>query len=127
MSGSRSPNIGWPAAPRGAARRAIAAALVLIAVGIAAMAPGGPAPIRPLPLAVPDTFPAGHGREIAERACLVCHSPMLITQQAKDSTGWEKTLGLMTQWGAPLSAAEHDTLRGYLLEHFGPRPPVMKK
>jgi len=46
---------------------------------------------------------------------------MLVTQQAKDSTGWEKTLGQMEKWGVKLSPAEHDTLRGYLLAHYGPR------
>ena len=46
---------------------------------------------------------------------------MLVTQQTKDSTGWEKTLAQMEQWGAPMTPAEHDTLRRYLLAHFGPR------
>lgn len=67
-------------------------------------------------------FPDGPGRAIAERACLFCHSPMLVTQQAKDSTGWEKTLTTMRTWGTPITAAEQDTLRGYLLTRFGPRP-----
>ena len=52
---------------------------------------------------------------------------MLVTQQAKDSTGWEKTLAQMEKWGVKLSPAEHDTLRGYLLAHYGPRKlPVAK-
>jgi hypothetical protein len=46
---------------------------------------------------------------------------MLVTQQAKDSTGWEKSLTTMKTWGAPMTPAEQDTLRGYLLAHFGPR------
>ena len=68
------------------------------------------------------TFPAGAGREIADRACLMCHSAALTTQQAKDSTGWEKTLGQMQKWGVVLTPAEHDTLRQFLVIHFGPRP-----
>lgn len=68
------------------------------------------------------TFPAGPGRTIAERACTVCHSPMLTLQQAKDSTAWEKTLTQMEKWGAPtLTPAERDTLRRWLLEQWGPR------
>lgn len=74
--------------------------------------------------AYPDTFPAGAGKAIAERACLFCHSPMLVTQQAKDSTGWEKSLATMATWGAPMTPAERDTLRGYLLTHFGARVPT---
>ena len=66
-------------------------------------------------------FPPGDGRVIAERSCLICHSASLVTQQAKDSTGWEKTLGQMEKWGVKVTPAEHDSLRGYLLGHYGPR------
>lgn len=69
-----------------------------------------------------DTLPAGAGFEIAGRACMMCHSVSLIVQQHKDSTAWEKTLTQMDAWGAPFVGAERDTLRDYLLEHFGPRP-----
>ena len=70
----------------------------------------------------PATFPAGAGAAIAERTCTVCHSPMLTTQQAKDSTAWEKTLTQMEKWGAPtLTPAERDTLRRWLVERWGPR------
>src|SRR5258706_857608 len=88
-SDPRTPRQWSPAAPgRFALRRALAAMLVLATLGIAALAPGAGAPTKaPRRLASPDSFPAGPGREIAERACLICHSPMLVTQQAKDSTG----------------------------------------
>jgi len=76
-----------------------------------------PPPAHPYPA----KFPAGEGHLIAERACAICHSPMLVTQQAKDSTGWEKTLATMEKWGAPVSGADHDTLRVYLVSHFGPK------
>ena len=66
-------------------------------------------------------FPEGEGKAIAERACLICHSQTLVTQQAKDSTAWEKTLGTMEKWGVKLTREEHDSLRVYLLSHFGPR------
>jgi cytochrome c5 len=102
----------------------IAAALLLLAVAVLALArlpldTGAGAPRG----AYPANFPDGEGRAIAERACLLCHSAMLATQQAKDSTGWEKTLATMEKWGAPVQGAEHDTLRTYLLAHFGPRSP----
>lgn len=70
----------------------------------------------------PDTLPAGTGVDIAGRACILCHATTLIVQQRKDSTAWEKTLTQMSLWGAPLVAEERDTLRAYLVEHFGPRP-----
>ena len=93
--------------------------------------PGAPAPtatpvyIEPLPAPArrpyPNAFPEGEGFAVADRACMFCHSPMLVTQQAKDSLGWEKTLTQMVTFGAPLTPAEHDTLHRYLLARFGPR------
>ena len=72
--------------------------------------------------AYPARFPPGPGSDIAERSCTLCHSPMLVTQQAKDSLGWEKSLSLMEKWGAPVAPAERDSLRAYLLARFGARP-----
>ncbi|HEY2954838.1 MAG TPA: hypothetical protein VGK89_06285 [Candidatus Eisenbacteria bacterium] len=60
-------------------------------------------------------------RDIAKRWCLLCHSAMLITQQAKDSAAWEKTLGQMAKWGVAATPGERDTLRAYLVRYFGPR------
>jgi mono/diheme cytochrome c family protein len=110
-----------------AARRAwwIGAA-AFAALALLALAAWPDASDRPRP-ASPREFPAGDGKAIADRSCQTCHSPMLVTQQAKDSTGWEKTLGQMEKWGVKLSPAEHDTLRGYLLARYGPRKlPVAK-
>jgi cytochrome c5 len=108
-------------------RRLTAGGIALACVALAALT-GAPGDSRSAGnrAAYPDTFPAGPGREIAERACLFCHSPMLVTQQAKDSTGWEKSLATMEKWGAPMTPAERDTLRGYLLARFGPRTPATK-
>jgi hypothetical protein len=112
-----------PRASRHAARRLAAGALTLAVLGLAALG-GLPRVSRSAGgrAASPDTFPTGDGKAIAERACLFCHSAMLVTQQAKDSTGWEKTLTTMKNWGSPMSNQERDTLRTYLLARFGPRP-----
>ena len=69
----------------------------------------------------PAEFPDGDGKPLADRYCQICHAPSLVTQQAKDSTGWEKTLVQMEKWGIRPTPAEHDTLRRYLLSHYGPR------
>jgi hypothetical protein len=101
----------------------MAAVLVLASLAMATLAPGAGGPAAPGRRAAgPSALPAGPGKAVAERACLFCHSSMLVTQQAKDSTAWEKTLMQMETWGAPMTPAEHDTLRVYLLAHFGPRP-----
>ena len=71
-------------------------------------------------------LPDSAGHDIAGRWCVLCHSAMLITQQAKDSTAWEKTIGQMEKWGVTLTPEEHDSLRTYLVKSFGPKalPPA---
>jgi cytochrome c5 len=76
-----------------------------------------PAAVRPYV----GVFPEGEGQAVAERACMLCHSASLTTQQAKDSTGWAKTLTTMQKWGAPLSTAERDTLQRWFTAQWGPR------
>jgi hypothetical protein len=102
-------------------RKAFLGAAAALALAALLGATPGPAP-APRRMMTPALFPPGPGHDIAERSCLFCHSPMLVTQQAKDSTGWEKTLATMEKWGAPVAAGEHDSLRVYLLSNFGPRP-----
>jgi|SRR5437867_547500 len=105
---------------RGGSARRLTAALLLSGCAIATLA-GAAGDKPPLRTVYPAAFPNGEGRDIADRACRVCHSAMLITQQAKDSTGWEKTITQMEKWGVTLSPAEHDTLSRYLVARFGPR------
>jgi len=94
----------------------LALALVLAA---AAWSAGGSGPLRRD--VYPAEFAAGDGKPLADRYCQICHAASLVTQQAKDSTGWEKTLAQMEKWGIQPSPAEHDSLRRYLLSHYGPR------
>jgi len=105
-------------------RRGAAWALTLGAVALAAAAAGdqGPARKRVYSTDLPD----GAGRAVIESGCLICHSAMLITQQHKDSTAWEKSVRQMEAWGAPVPPAEHAPLIGYLTEHFGPRKEPQK-
>ena len=98
-------------------RRAIAVLLMCAALAGGALAAQDRVATRRQSTAT--AWPAGDGHDIAEKACGICHSAMLVTQQAKDSTGWEKTLAQMEKWGAPLAPGEHAPLAGYLRTHFG--------
>ena len=102
------------------ARRAFIAlaALAVIATAGASVPRNAPVRVRHVYAA---QFPRGAGKAIADRACVACHSPMLVVQQSKDSTAWEKTIGQMAKWGVELTPAEHDTLRAYLVSRLGPR------
>jgi cytochrome c5 len=95
------------------------ALLAILATAALGAAPGAHGPARRA--AYPARFPDGPGRSIAQRSCLICHSAMLVTQQHKDSTAWEKTVHQMEAWGVHVSPVEHDSLVGYLTRSFGPR------
>lgn len=69
----------------------------------------------------PNDLPAGRGRLIAERGCLICHSATLISQQHKDAAAWGKTIRTMIGWGAPMDTVEGDSLRDWLVQEYGPR------
>src|SRR5437867_9773946 len=97
------------------------AALLLLAVAAFAVGTyvaGAPAPARRTVYA--KQFPAGEGQELVAGKCQTCHSAMLITQQHKDSTAWEKTTTLMEKWSAPMTPDDHATVIRYLLRSFGP-------
>ena len=89
-------------------RSVVAIALVCVSVlGIAVGATrlaGGSDPLRRV-YPYPRELPPGPGQEIAVRSCQMCHSPMLIVQQHKDSSGWERTITQMEKWGAPVPRA----------------------
>ena len=99
-------------------RKALLVAIAILALASYAALSDDSGKPRPM---YTNAFPEGEAKAIADRSCLICHSPTLVTQQAKDSTGWEKTLGQMEKWGVKLTPVEHDSLRVYLLAHFGPR------
>ncbi len=90
-----------------------------LAVAAAGSRPAGSPQLQP---AYPAKLAAGEGSDLAESHCLMCHSAMLIVQQTKDSTGWEKTIAQMEKWSAPLDSTAHRALHRYLLRSYGPRP-----
>lgn len=96
-----------------------ALALVAFTSAIGTGAGAGSGVTRPYPAHFPTE---GNGAALAYSRCVTCHSAMLTMQQAKDSAAWEKTLTQMEAWGSPpLTPAERDTLRTWLLAHWGPR------
>jgi len=100
-------------------------AVVLVGVGVLGLAVGATRlagdsdPLRRV-YVYPRELPPGPGQEIAVRSCQMCHSAMLITQQHKDSSGWERTITQMEKWGAPVPPEQRDSLRTYLNTTFGP-------
>lgn len=65
-------------------------------------------------------FPAGPMKEIADQACLNCHSADLALQQRLTQKQWTSAVDKMVRWGAPLPEDKKASLIAYLVEHFGP-------
>ncbi len=72
-------------------------------------------------------LPAGAGHDLVLGNCLICHAATMITQQHKDTAGWNKTVTQMIAWGAPVPQGQHAALVAYLAEHYRARtagPPA---
>ena len=66
-------------------------------------------------------LPTGTGHDLVLSNCLICHSSMMLEQQHKDSTAWNKTVTTMVSWGAPLPPTQQPVLVAYLAQHFPAR------
>ncbi len=65
-------------------------------------------------------LPAGPGKEIADRACLQCHSADMLRQQHLSGKQWTSEVTKMAGWGAEVKDEEKAGLIAYLLKSFGP-------
>lgn len=88
---------------------------------------------KPKPTPVPDfridlpvlgtrleEFPAAPGKELADLACLQCHSASMATQQTLTEKQWGREVDKMIGWGAAVPADRRDALVAYLAARFGP-------
>lgn len=65
-------------------------------------------------------FPPGPGKEVADHACLNCHSSDVARQQKLTEKQWTATVNKMIGWGAEVRADRKDELLRYLAANFGP-------
>jgi hypothetical protein len=65
-------------------------------------------------------FPAGPGKELADRGCVFCHSADMSVQQRLTEKQWTAEVTKMTGWGADVPADKRDELIAYLVKNFGP-------
>lgn len=103
-------------------RRALVAIGILIALPAQAAIPGE----ARAPKATPIAWPAGPGKILVETRCLICHNGELIASQRLTPAQWDREVGKMAGWGAPLDAAEKRVLAGYLAKAFPADAPPMK-
>ena len=65
------------------------------------------------------SLPAGAGKELAEAACLRCHSADMLVQQRLTEKQWTATVEKMMRWGAVVMDDDKAPLITYLTKHFG--------
>ncbi|MEP6993525.1 MAG: cytochrome c [Acidobacteriota bacterium] len=95
---------------------------VLCAALLLGPSPAAAPPDAPLPALGTELgqFPPGPMKEVADQACLNCHSADITLQQRLTQKQWTAAIDKMVRWGAPLPEDKKDALIAYLVEHFGP-------
>jgi len=68
-------------------------------------------------------FPAGPGKESADRGCVFCHSVDMVAQQRLTEKQWTAEVTKMANWGADVPADKREELVAYLVKNFGPDAP----
>jgi cytochrome c5 len=108
-------------------------ATVLIAIGgFFGIAPtSSPSTARPQLGTTIAPFPAGPGKDVADQACLKCHSTDIVRQQKLSEKQWTASVTKMVGWGAEVPENRKDELVRYLTANFGPanaafRPVVVQ-
>lgn len=109
-------------------RRGILSSLAAAVVAAALAASGRPAPVSAADGTVPlpalgtrlSEFPSGEAKDVAEKACLQCHSADMPRQQRLNEKQWAAEVEKMTRWGAEVPPDRKDALVAYLFAHFGP-------
>lgn len=101
---------------------------VLLALGLAFAAPAAELPKLGTVLA---PFPNGPAKEVADKACLNCHSSDIARQQKLTEKQWTASVTKMIGWGAEVPADRKEELIRYLAANFGPgndafRPVVVQ-
>jgi quinoprotein glucose dehydrogenase len=65
-------------------------------------------------------LPRGPGKDIADKACLRCHSADILRQQRLSEKQWTASLTKMIGWGAEVPEDKRVELVAYLARNFGP-------
>mgnify|MGYP002629161969 FL=1 len=81
-----------------------------------------------------ELYPAGRGRDIAERTCMSCHGQTHLPSYKMNKIGWDAMIGVMLDPNARRGAMiqeggavgditdeERDVLADYLADNFGPQ------
>jgi len=59
------------------------------------------------------------GAELARQKCMLCHDAKNIVRLRLTRGGWEDTVDLMIERGAPINKQERTVIIDYLTENYG--------
>jgi len=65
-------------------------------------------------------LPEGPAKDVADRACLNCHSGDVLRQQRLTEKQWTANVTKMIGWGAEVPEDRREELVRYLSKNFGP-------
>jgi DMSO/TMAO reductase YedYZ molybdopterin-dependent catalytic subunit len=65
--------------------------------------------------------PAGAAPSPYKETCLTCHEEDVIRQQHLTKAQWDREITKMTNWGAPVTAENRDSILNYLVQQFSRR------
>lgn len=72
-----------------------------------------------LPSAKPVTLPDGHGKDLVETRCGLCHDLERIATTKRQKGAWPVIVNNMVAWGATATPDEAKTMTDYLAANFG--------
>jgi cytochrome c5 len=72
-----------------------------------------------LPPAKPVALPDGHGKQLVETHCALCHDLERVATVKRSRQAWAPIVASMIAWGAPATPEEAKTMTDYLAVNFG--------
>ncbi|HKM87343.1 MAG TPA: hypothetical protein VJX48_01945 [Xanthobacteraceae bacterium] len=72
-----------------------------------------------LPPAKPVALPDGHGKDLVETRCGLCHDLESVATVKRHKQDWPIIVANMVAWGAPATPEEAKTIADYLAANFG--------
>jgi cytochrome c5 len=72
-----------------------------------------------LPPAKPVVLPDGHGKELVETRCGLCHDLERVVTAKRQKRSWPVIVDNMVAWGATATPDEAKTMTDYLAANFG--------
>jgi cytochrome c5 len=72
-----------------------------------------------LPPAKPVTLPDGHGKDLVETRCGLCHDLERVATVKRQKQAWPVIVNNMVAWGATATPEEAKTITDYLGANFG--------